>query len=209
MALEMRETCADLTCSQSLTEGEAFLVNNLTKVAHSECGIQRWSLVLRHRQRFALRYLNKDLHLPERPRYNYTWDTYRQTLQDQAFYGMFNQPAQSSSRDLYEKEREEYDRKLEAYAAAVRNGAQWTELVQEKVLWQTETDMGEMPDQRHGECISCIANTASLLLRHRRQIFRSATQYPSTLQVRFLEACLMNITAVITITRARKICNIM
>jgi hypothetical protein len=89
------------------------------------------------------------MRLPEKPQYNFTWDSFRHSIQNQMFYGEFYGSTKRSNRTLYEKERQEYDRKLEAYAEAMQDADRWVEIENEVVLWETQAQMGFMPEPDH------------------------------------------------------------
>lgn len=129
--------------SASVAEGDARLVNNLTSVEENDCRVASWSLGLRHRERVALKYPLPDVELPAEPMYNYTWDDYRWSLQDEQTIG-------ETVFDSHEQERKGYDRKLEEYAAAMRSNEHWVIVEEERTTFDIVADMGAVEEDREG-----------------------------------------------------------
>lgn len=92
-----------------------------------------------------MRYPMPLIELPKEPTYNYTWDTYRYHTSDFLDgVSSLNDESGSFIFDPYKKEREDYDRKLEEYARAIRTKDHFVVQRIEKIHFEISLDMGEV-----------------------------------------------------------------
>ena len=136
-----------------LAHGEARLINNMTDINNTQdCEIVRWSLILRSIENAAMRYPMPLIELPKEPTYNHTWDRYRYRVND-----ILNDRSSINDEsglfvfDSYKEEREEYDRKLEEYAKAIRTKDLFVVQKIEKTHFEVSLDMGEVEESIESE----------------------------------------------------------
>lgn len=150
---------ADDLSPSTIVEGDVRLLNNLTSLSDSAltaCQIVDWSLVLRYRERAAMSIPLADIQLPEKPKYNYTWNNRsgrRQFKVDNIFSGGEDMASLfGNATDPYVAEKKDYNRRLEEYALALSSADKWIIQEEEVTFFETALSVNTSMETTEGEC---------------------------------------------------------
>ena len=150
---------ADDLSPSTIVEGDVRLLNNLTSLsdtALTACQIVDWSLVLRYRERAAMSIPLANVQLPEKPRYNYTWNSRvgrRQFKVDNIFSGGEDMASLfGNATDPYAAEKEDYNRRLEEYALLLSSADKWIIQEEEVTFFETALSVNTTMETVEGEC---------------------------------------------------------